>query len=96
MDGRKEKMGNGPVQERAQTGLLQILQEGPQQVTDLQILIKTGGIVQIATGIPRRRQIREITPAIPVIITGQGHLQIKLQADQRQPALPGVNRAITI
>lgn len=94
-DGRKEKMDNGPVQERVQTELLQILREGPQPVTDLRIRIKTGGIVQIATGIPKRRQIRGITPAIPGIITGQAHLQIKLQADLRPPALPKV-KTITI
>ena len=82
MDGRKEKMGNGPVQERAQTGPLQILQEGPQLLIDLQIRIKTGGIVQIVTGIPRRRQIRVTGPATQVIITGLGHLLIRPQADQ--------------
>ena len=82
MDGRKGKMENGQTQGRELTGPLQIPREGLPPATGPQILIKTGGIVQIATGIRRRKLIPGTGRAIPGIITGLVPHQIKLPADQ--------------
>ncbi len=96
MDGRKGKMDNGPVQGRVRTGPPQIPREGLQQTTGPQIRTKTGGIVQILTGILRIRQMLVTGRVIPVIITGQDPRQTKQQAGRQAPVLPVVNRNITI
>ena len=94
-DGRIGKMENGQIQGRVRTGPLQIPREGLPPAIGPQIRIKTGGIVQIATGIQRRKLIPGTGRAIPGIITGQDPRQIKLPADQRPLALPTVKRIIT-
>ena len=81
-DGRKGKMENGQIQGRERTGPLQIPREGLPPATGPQIRIRTGGIVQIATGIQRRKLIPGTGRAIPGIITGLVPHQIKLPADQ--------------
>ena len=95
-DGREGKMENGPIQEKVQTGPLQIPREGLPRTIGPQIRIKTGGIVQTATGIKRRKLIPGTGRAILGIITGQDPRQIKQQEDQRPPVLPVVNRSIII